>query len=430
MLILEDLALASPRVPEGRTSWKAEITVCADAAIVVTSSRIAWAGPRSQLPDKYSASGLLSEKSAPQALVRLSLGGALVTPALVDCHTHMAFGGDRADEWRQRQNGVSYEEIAKQGGGISRTVSATRDLTTGEMSQIMRNRVQAWMRSGCGVIEVKSGYGLNFPSEENILRSVQMTAQTFPGVLRSTFLGAHTIPKEHQETRRAYLQSVCDEMMPAFAHAGLCQAVDAFCESIAFNAAEVEQVCLAAQKLGLGIHLHAEQLSWQGGAALAARYCALSADHLEYATDADAEAMAGAGVTAVMLPGSFLYLRESQKPPVASFRRFGVPMAVATDYNPGTSPLRSLTLAGSLATLLFGLTPEESFAGVTLAAARALGLGARYGAIHPGFQSQLAVWSAPRWESLFYEAGENFCTGMVFGEGEAQRLGPAFERSW
>lgn len=430
MLILEDLSLASPVVPHGGSGWNAEISVCADAAIIVSGDQVLWAGPRSLMADGVTAAGRSLGANPPQASARVALGGALVTPALVDCHTHMAFGGDRADEWRQRQNGVSYEEIARRGGGIASTVTATRALAASDLSQKVSARVMAWMRAGCGLIEIKSGYGLNREAEENLLRSVQLAAGAFPGVLRATFLGAHTIPIEYQKTRHAYLRKVCDEMMPSFARDGLCQAVDVFCESIAFSVAEAEEVCQAAQRLGLGIHLHAEQLSWQGGAALAARYSALSADHLEYATDADVEAMAEAGVTAVLLPGSFLYLRESRKPPVAAFRRCGVPIAVATDYNPGTSPLRSLTLAGSLATLLFDLTPEESFTGITMAAARALGFGDRLGAIHPGFRAHLAVWSAPRWESLFYEAGENFCTGILFGESEAQRFGPAFELSW
>jgi imidazolonepropionase len=430
MLILEDLILATPRVPGPGQSWSAQIDTVSDAAIAVRGDQILWAGPRSELQRALAQIISSSPVDMSVACTRLSLGGSLVTPALVDCHTHMVFGGDRADEWRLRQNGVTYEEIAQRGGGIASTVKASRDLTVDDLVSIVLARARSWLRSGCGLIEIKSGYGLSAAAEENLLRAVQVASGLFPGVLRSTFLGAHMVPAEHSASRQGYLSLVCNEMMPAFARAGLCQSVDVFCESIAFTPSEAEEVCRAAKILGLGIHIHAEQLSWQGGASLAARYRALSADHLEYATEADVRAMAASGVTAVLLPGSFLYLREEQLPPVSLFRKFNVPIAVATDYNPGTSPLRSLPLAGSLATLSFGLTPEESFAGVTLAAARALGLGDAFGAVGSGFRAHLAVWSVPRWESLFYETGENFCTGVLLSECESRRLGPAFGQSW
>jgi imidazolonepropionase len=372
------------------------------AAVVIEGGRVAWAGPMADLP----ASGAPGET--------IDLDGRLVTPALIDCHTHLVHGGNRAREFEMRLEGASYEEIARAGGGILSTVTATR--TAGEQVLLADAlpRINALIAEGVATVEIKSGYGLDIDTELAMLRVARRIAQERPIRVRTSFLGAHAVPPEFQGRADDYLAGVC---LPALrrAHAeGLVDAVDGFCEGIAFSPDQIATVFDEARKLGLPVKLHAEQLSHLGGAALAARYGALSADHVEYAVDADAVAMAAAGTVAVLLPGAFYTLRETQPPPVSAFRSHGVPMAVATDLNPGSSPMNSLLLAMNMACTLFRLTPEEALAGVTRNAARALGI-ADAGTIAAGMRADLAVWNADHPAELSYRFGFNPLHRRYFG---------------
>lgn len=355
--------------------------VIPDAAVALGGGRILWAGPRVGLPAEH--------RAAP----RRDLGGRLVTPALIDCHTHAVHAGHRAAEFEMRLNGASYEAIARAGGGILSTVAATRAATEDELLAASLPRIDAMIAAGAGTIEIKSGYGLDRDTELRMLRVARRIGRSRAVTVRTTFLGAHAVPPGHAGRADAYIDAVA---IPALreAHAeGLVDAVDAFCERIAFAPAQVERLFAAARGLGLPVKLHAEQLSDLGGAALAAAHGALSADHLEHLPDAGVAAMARAGTVAVLLPGAFYALRETQAPPVAALRAAGVPMAVATDCNPGSSPMTSLPLAMNMACTLFRLTPAEALAGVTANAARALGLRDR-GRIAPGLRADICVWDA------------------------------------
>jgi imidazolonepropionase len=362
-------------------------------AVALAGGRIAWAGPEKSLP-----------REAAAARRRWPVEGRLVTPGLIDCHTHLVFGGDRAAEWERRLAGATYEQIAAAGGGIRATVAATRAAGDEDLLAGAARRAAALAAGGVTTVEVKSGYGLDLDTELRMLRVARRLPERVPVDVVTTFLGAHTVPPEHGD-RDGYIAFVCDEVLPAVAAAGVADAVDAFCEHVAFTAAQTDRVLTTARRLGLPVKLHADQLSDQGGAALAARHRALSADHLEHVSAAGVAALAGAGTVAVLLPGAAYVLGEDAVPPVDLLRGAGVPMAVASDCNPGTSPLLSLPLAMHLACARFGLTVDEAVAGVTRHAARALGLAGEAGVIAPGARADLVVWDAERPAHIAYWLG-------------------------
>ena len=363
-----------------------------DGAVGIQDGRIVRVGPRTELAGN-------------RARDVIALGGAWVTPGLIDCHTHLIFGGNRADEHAMRRSGASYEEIARAGGGIASTVKATGDASEAQLLASAAMRLDALMKGGVTTIEIKSGYGLDVESELRMLRCAKALAASEAVRVVPTLLALHALPADWKERRIGYVSMIVDELIPAAADAGLADAVDAFCEGIAFTPEEVERVFKAAEEHGLRVKLHAEQLSNQHGAALAAEHRALSADHLEHLDEAGARAMAEAGTVAVLLPGAFYALQEDRKPPVQMLRDHGVAMAVATDCNPGTSPLLSPTLAMNMACTLFGLTPEEALAGMTVNAARALGLEAEIGTIAPGKAADLCVWRLESLAELGYWIG-------------------------
>ncbi len=360
-------------------------------ALAIRDGRIAWLGAAADLPRQG-------------AREVIDAGGGWVTPGLIDCHTHLVFGGDRSGEFEQRLTGTSYEAIARAGGGIARTVAATRQASHAELTETAARRLTCLLAEGVTTVEVKSGYGLDRATEVKMLEVARRLGETHPVHIRTTFLGAHALPKEYATDRAGYLDLICAEVLPEVARRGLADAVDAFCEGIAFTPDEVAQVFATAKALGLPVKLHADQLSDLGGAALAARFGALSADHLEYTSEAGIRAMAAAGTVAVLLPGAFYTLRERQKPPVEQFRAHRVPIALATDCNPGSSPVTSLLAILNLGCNLFGLTPEEALAGVTRHAARALGLADR-GTLAVGQRADLALWRVHRPAELSYWLG-------------------------
>ena len=374
---------------------------------------ITFAGAMSELPDK-------PKVLAPRVE---SVRGALVTPGLVDCHTHLVFGGDRADEFEMRLNGESYEAIARAGGGILSTVRATRAAGEDALFAQSLPRARALLRDGVTTIEIKSGYGLDLDTEMKMLRVARRLGEALGITVRTTFLGLHALPPEFKDRRADFVAAVCDEWLPRVAEENLADAVDAFCEGIAFTPDEVRRCFERARKLGLPVKLHADQLSDLGGAALAAAFQGLSADHLECTDEAGVAAMARAGTVAVLLPGSFYALRETRMPPIAAFREHGVPMAVATDLNPGTSPLRSLRLAINMACTLFRLTPEDALRGVTVNAARALGLRDR-GMLAVGQRADMVVWNACKPAELAYWIG-GALAARVFAGGAELELPPA-----
>ena len=335
----------------------------------------------------------------------VALGGAWVTPGLIDCHTHLVFGGTRADEHAMRRAGASYEEIAKAGGGIASTVKRTAAASDEQLLEQSRLRLHALMRGGCTTVEVKSGYGLDPKSEVRLLKIARQLGDAEAVRIVPTLLALHAIPSDQADRRAHYVGEMVDKLIPEVAKAKLATSVDAFCDTIAFNPEEVERLFKAAAHHGLRVRLHAEQLSNQHGAALAAQYRALSADHLEYLDEAGAKAMAAAGTVAVLLPGAYYALQEKRKPPVALLRKYKVPIAVATDCNPGTSPMLSPTLAMNMACTLFGLTPEEALAGMTTNAARALGLAHTVGSIAAGKAADFAVWRIESLSELGYWLG-------------------------
>ena len=365
-----------------------------DAAVAVEDGRIAWCGPADAVPDDHSA------------WPRRDLDGRLVTPALVDCHTHIVYGGDRAREFEMRLEGMSYEEVARAGGGIFSTVEATRRTNPDALLAGALPRVDALIAEGVSTIEIKSGYGLDVETELAMLRTARRIAAERPVRVRTSFLGAHAIPPEYAGRSDAYLDEVCLPALDAAHAQGLVDAVDGFCEGIAFSPAQIARVFGRASALGLPVKLHADQLSDLGGAALAARYGALSADHLEYVSEEGVRALAGAGTVAVLLPGAAYTLHAERHPPLELLRRFGVPIAISTDCNPGSSPLASLLLAMNMACTLFRLTPEEALAGATREAARALGLDDA-GRIAPGLRADLAVWDVAHPAELAYRIGFN-----------------------
>jgi imidazolonepropionase len=344
---------------------------------------------------------------APRDATRVDCGGRLVTPALIDCHTHLVYGGNRAREFQMRLEGASYAEIAAAGGGIVSTMRATRDADVDQLVAAALPRLDSLLREGVGTVEIKSGYGLSIDSEIRMLRAARKLATLRPVRIRTTWLAAHALPPEYKDDRAGYLDHIVLAGMEAAHSEGLIDAVDGFCEHLAFTPAEIDRVFAKAHDLGLPVKLHAEQLSWQGGAALTARHRGLSADHLEYMTADDARAMAAAGTIAVLLPGAFYMLRETKAPPVAALRAAGCDMAVATDANPGTSPMTSLLLAMNMAAVLFGLTVDECLRGTTSAAAKALGLQGETGRIAPGLAADLAIWNAESPAELVNPMGFN-----------------------
>ncbi|OGN44259.1 MAG: imidazolonepropionase [Caulobacterales bacterium RIFCSPHIGHO2_01_FULL_70_19] len=386
-LLLTDCRLAT-MVPGGAPFGPIE-----DGAVLIEAGRIVWAGARAEAPvDK------------PVETHRLD--GRWVTPGLVDCHTHLVFGGDRSGEFEQRLNGVSYEDIARAGGGIVSTMTATRAASEEALYASALTRLAGLKATGVTTVEIKSGYGLDRDSELKMLRTARRIGREAGVRVRTSYLGLHAVPPEHRADRVAYVDKAVDGILPAAHAEGLVDAVDAYCEPIAFSVEEVGRLFEKARALGLPVKLHADQLSDGGGAALAARYGALSADHVEHTAEAGVKAMAAAGVVAVLLPGAFLMLRETQLPPVALLRRHGVEMAVATDCNPGTSPVASMTAALNLACVQFRLTPEEALAGATRVAAKALGLADEIGTIEAGKAADLAVWDVERPAELCYWLGK------------------------
>ena len=342
-------------------------------------------------------------------------GGRWITPGLIDCHTHLVYAGSRAGEFEQRLNGATYEEIARAGGGIRSTVAATRAASELVLLEESKPRLRSLVTEGVTTVEIKSGYGLETGAEAKMLRVARALGNALPVTVRTTFLGAHALPPEFDGRADAYIDEICERMLPEVARAGLADAVDAFCERIGFSAAQTERVFEAARRLGLPVKLHAEQLSNQGGARLAARYGALSADHVEYIDEDDVVAMARAGTVAVLLPGAFYFLRETRVPPIELLRRHGVAMAVATDCNPGTSPMTSLLLALNMACTLFRLTPQEALAGATREAARALGLAHEGGTLEAGKVADFVLWDVDRPAELAYGIGMNPVHAVVKG---------------
>lgn len=373
-----------------------------DGALAIDDGRIAWVGPTDSLP-------LPPERHAEEVI---DADGVWITPGLIDCHTHIVYGGNRAAEFAARLQGKSYADIARAGGGILATVRATREASEEELTQAALKRLLPLVGAGATTVEIKSGYGLDLPGEMKMLRVARGLEALLPVTVRTSFLGAHAVPPEYAGKADAYIDYLCKEVLPAVAAEGLADAVDAYLETIAFSHAQVSRLFDAARALGLPVKLHAGQLSDLDGAALAATYKALSAEHLEHAGEAGIKAMGEAGTVAVLLPGAFYCLRETKAPPVALLRQYNVPIAVATDCNPGTSPLTSLLLAQNMACLLFGLTPEEALLGCTRNAARALGLADR-GVLEIGRVADLALWDIEHPAELAYHLGFNSCIGIV-----------------
>lgn len=370
-----------------------------NGALLTEGSTIAWVGPYADRP------------AASAGAREVDLGGRVVTPGLIDCHTHLVYGGHRANEAEMRANGASYEAIARAGGGIRSTMAATRTASEQVLYDSARHRARALMSEGVTTIEIKSGYGLSHEDEERCLRVARSLGQALPVDVRTTFLGAHALPPEYEGRADDYISAVCDWMPPLHA-AGLIDAVDAFCETIGFTPAQTQRVFEQARALGLPVKLHAEQLSDQGGAVLAASYGALSCDHLEHLSTAGVAAMKAAGSVAVLLPGAFYMLRETRVPPIASLRSAGVPIAVATDHNPGTSPGLSLLLSAHMSCIFFRLTPLEAIKGITVHAAKALGLYDR-GMLAAGMRADFAAWDVSHPNELTYWFGQNPCRRVI-----------------
>jgi len=384
------------------TMAQGRYSIIEDAAIVTGGGRILWIGPRAD----WQVEG--TEQT-------VDLGGTWVTPGLIDCHTHAVFGGNRSGEFEQRLQGVSYAEIAAQGGGIASTVRATRAASEDMLFASARQRVRALMRDGVTTLEIKSGYGLDLVNERKMLRVARRLGDELGITVRATCLAAHALPPEYAERSDDFIAHICDDMLPALAAEVLMDAVDAVCEHLAFSPVQVERLFIKAQQLGLPVKLHAEQLSSLHGSSLAARYQALSADHLEFMTEEDAVAMATAGTVAVLLPGAFYFLRETQVPPMEALRRHGVKIALASDLNPGTSPGLSLRLMLNMGCTLFRMTPEEALAGVTTHAAQALGMGSSHGTLEAGKAADFVAWQIERPADLAYWLGGDLPKRVVRG---------------
>ncbi|XQW84696.1 imidazolonepropionase [Thalassotalea piscium] len=372
-----------------------------NAALAIAKGKIIWLGKMSELP-VYDL-----------ATVEVIDGeGKWLTPGLIDCHTHLVYGGNRAHEFEMRLQGKSYLEIAKAGGGIISTVMATRAATEKELFESALPRLKSLHQQGVTTLEIKSGYGLDTINEIKMLKVSKQLANSFPVTIKRTFLGAHALPIEYKDDSQGYIDLICDEMLPEVAMQGLADAVDVFCEGIGFDITQTEQVFKAAQRHHLPVKVHAEQLSNLGGSELAAQYQALSSDHLEFLDEEGVNAMAKSGMTAVLLPGAYYFLRETQLPPIALLRKYKVPMAIATDANPGTSPIHSLQLMLNMACTLFRLTPAEALAGVTRHGAKALGLAETKGQLAVGFDADIAMWNINHPAELSYQFGVNPLTQL------------------
>ena len=376
-----------------------------NGAVAIKDDKIVWVGDNDAIPAEFQ-----DREKFPYH----DLEGRLITPALIDCHTHVVHGGNRAVEFEMRLEGAGYEEIARAGGGIVSTVTATRDADVDQLLQSALPRVDALLAEGVSVIEVKSGYGLDRETELNMLRAARKIEDVRAVRIKTTFLGAHATPAEFKGEPDRYIDEVCIPTLRAAHAEGLVDAVDGFCEGIAFNTDQIKRVFEAARDLGIPVKLHAEQLSNIGGTKLAASFGALSVDHVEYADEEDAKAMAKSGSVAVLLPGAFYTLHETQLPPIAAFRKHGVPMAVATDCNPGTSPLMSILLTMNMSCTLFRMTPEEALVGATVHAAHALGLGDT-GQVKEGMRADLAIWDVTHPAELSYRIGFNPLFDRIFG---------------
>jgi imidazolonepropionase len=386
-----DLLLTDARIATMRQG-EPDYGVIESGAIAIAGGVIDWIGAAAEVPGR-------------EAGETRSLEGRWVTPALVDCHTHLVFGGQRAEEYERRLRGASYEDIAAEGGGILSTVKATRETSDEQLYADALPRLHALAREGVATVEIKSGYGLDLDNELKMLRVARRLGEHSGLTVRTSLLAAHTVAPEFAGDADAYMDRIVDEILPAAAREDLADAVDAYCESIAFDARQVERLFSRAQKFGLRVKLHADQLSDGGGAELAARFGALSADHLEYTSPEGVRALAEAGTAAVLLPGAYLTLNETQQPPMGELRESGVPLAIATDCNPGTSPLCSIHFAMGLGSRLFGMTPEECLAGVTREAARALGLGHDRGTLETGKRADIAIWDFDHPRELAYWLG-------------------------
>ncbi len=397
-----DLLLTNARIATMRDGAPDYGVVGESAALAINDGRIVWIGEQSELGNH-------------KVKESRSLDGRWITPALIDCHTHIVFGGDRAAEFEQRLRGATYEEIARAGGGIMSTVRATRDASADELFSAAMMRVQSLAREGVATVEVKSGYGLDRDTEIRMLEVARRLGQESAVDIRTTLLAAHTVPPEFANNADAYIDLICDELLPEVAQRKLADAVDGYCESIAFSGPQIAKLFAAAAKHDLPVKLHADQLSDSGGAGLAAYFGALSADHLEYTSQKGVKALFDSGSVAVLLPGAFLTLGETQLPPIDDLRSTGVPIAVASDCNPGTSPICSLRTAMMLASRLFRLTPEECLAGTTRNAARALGLLDDRGTLEPGKRADLAVWDISHPRELAYWTGTPQLAGLMIG---------------
>lgn len=364
-----------------------------EAALLIEKGKISWMGSTHELP------------KLPENTNVLNCQGQWLMPGFIDCHTHLVFAGNRANEFEKRLNGVSYKEIAEQGGGILNTVNATRSASAEELLTKGIRRAKAMLKKGVTTIEVKSGYGLDYNTEKRVLEVAKQLAEVLPITISKTYLGAHAVPPEYKEKPEQYVEQICQEIMPKLAEAGLIDAVDVFCENIGFSLAQTEKVLKTAKSLGLAIKGHTEQLSAMGGSELAAKLGALSVDHLEFLQASDVKAMAENGTVATLLPGAFYYLRETKLPPVELLRQHNVPMAIATDFNPGSSPVASLPLMLNMACTLFGLTVEESLQAVTINAAKALGMQNKIGSLEVGKQADIVCWDISHPRDLVYEYG-------------------------
>lgn len=401
-LLITNAVLATLDEPQATNSDGSDYSLIYDGYLSVTDGIITGLGSMSVAPKANSANNVVNAE------------GKLLTPALIDCHTHIVHGGHRANEFELRLNGASYAEVAKAGGGIVSTVAATRNMSEKELVSAALPRVDALLSEGVSLIEIKSGYGLDVETELRMLRAGRAIADQRPVRVVTSFLGAHALPHEYKDDADKYIDDICIPAIQKGHAEGLIDAVDGFCETIAFNADQIERVFAAASALGLPVKLHAEQLSRYGGSLLAARFKALSVDHVEYANEEDARALSHSGTVAVLLPGAFYTLRETQQPPIDLFRQNGVPMALATDANPGSSPLTSLLLAMNMGCTLFRMTPAEALAGVTRNAAKALGL-KDTGMLRPGMRADLALWNVTHPAELAYRFGFNPLSMRIFG---------------
>lgn len=383
------------------TMQNGQYSMIENAAIVTVGNKIDWIGPQQDLiKNQYDEI--------------IDLQQAWVTPGFIDCHTHSVFGGNRSVEFEKRLQGISYAEIAAQGGGIASTVRATREATEQQLLESALKRVKSLARDGVTTIEIKSGYGLDYINERKMLRVIRQIGQHLPITVKSTCLAAHALPPEYADQSDAYIDHICTEMLPKLHQEGLVDAVDAFCEYLAFSPEQVERVFKTAHSLNLQVKIHAEQLSSLAGSSLAARYQALSADHLEYITEADVQAMAASGTVAVLLPGAFYFLRETKQPLIAALQKHQVRIALSTDLNPGTSPVLSLRLMLNMGSTLFRLTPEETLAGVTINAAHALGLQETHGSLAPGKVADFIAWEIEHPSELTYWLGGDLAKRIIY----------------